>query len=281
MPTQWLTHKRLMVAVVLALAVCSMLPGPSVDLVGRVPAIIVETLTNPPIAVAGMIVPDLRETQAQSVVDGATRRQLQRRYQEALADNQNLRERLREQKAKYQALKGAKARLPEQVNVDLAVADVTGLSESTTNPVLTIAGGRNKGIRKDQVAVFHGNLVGRVVQVSPVTARVRLIVATETSLGVKIKPANTAGPREVPLRLQWDEGQAVFTAEPDQHQTIKRGDVAMLNDDAWPLAAQGYIVGKVTRVQPHPKKPWLQRARVKPLTPLKQLDRVIVIVPKQ
>jgi cell shape-determining protein MreC len=286
MPTHWLTHKRLMMAVIAALLVCSMLPGRTVGAIARVPTVIVDTLTYPPIALISMATPNLRPAETESVTEGGSRAQLQRELDQLLALEKNLRARLNDLKQKYDSLKAVQERLPEGLSVTPVEARVGGLSGGSTSPVLMIGRGRKNGIRAGQVAVHRGNLVGEVVHAGPVTARVKLIVAAETSLGVRIAPPQKPGedtpasPREVSLRLTWNADEGVFVASLDKHKTIEVGDIARLDDEAWPLAGQGYTVGKVTEVQnPHPRKPVLQRIRVKPLAPLKQLDRIAVHVP--
>jgi len=286
MPSHWLTQKRVLAVIIAGLLVCSLLPSRVVDVVARGPRVLVQTITTPPIALVSMVTPDIREAKQRELIEGASREQLRKRYAEAWSHNQNLRRRLERLKASKQQLEAALARLPAGQSVAPVEAPVAGLTGSSSNPQLSIAKGTRTGLEPGQAVVIGGSLVGEIVSAGPVTATVRLITAKQTSLWVTIQPPQTTGPDQAPprqagLRVTWDPAVGAFTAEPSKREPIEVGDMAQLDDDAWPIAAQGYIVGKVTKVEADAKQMSLQRVRVKPLVPLKQLDRVAVLVPQQ
>lgn len=287
MPTHWLTQQRLLAAVIAGLVVCSLLPSDLVDYLARGPHVIVHTLTARPITLVASVTPDLRDDRSESIDPDLSRAQLERKWRRAYRRNRKLAHELTRLRQQMQQLQNVRARLADR-GVTLVEARVAGLTGGSENVRLTIDRGRRNGIAKGQAVVSGGNLVGEVVAAGPVTADVRPIVTPGSSLSAILTPSRsvagpgeqTAGVRQVAVRVKWNGEQGLFTAAPGADETVKVGDVALLNDQTWPATAQRAILGKVIRAEPNPRRPVLQQVRIKPLAPITQLDRVTVIVPE-
>jgi hypothetical protein len=282
MSTHWLTQKRLAIGIALLLVILSFLPAGVVTALARPPHWLLSTAVGAPIGFAGWsgekIGLEWSDVGLDPVTD-ASGSQLRTRLLEALQYSRDLEEKLRRLQERYQRLTRTKARLGAEVR--LVEARVVGLSDSSVKPVLSIDRGRRAGLRQGQAVVYAGNLVGQVEMAGPVTADVRLITAAETGLSVRIVPPSSQAPsRELVIWAELNDNRDAFIAEPSQGRTVTPRDLAHLDDDRWPAAAQGYIVGRVTDVGPKESRPLeLQQVRIEPLVPLKQLGRVTVLVP--
>jgi len=287
----WLTQKRLLIAAGLVLAVCSLLPAKTITALTRGPQQWLAAAVSPPIWLADRLTPDLRSAQPSPILGDASKQRLNDQLSEAKAYIGNLERKLARARREIQQLQETEARLGAPVN--LVRARVVGVSDSSIKPALTIDCGRRSGIDANQAVVFAGNLVGVVEMAGPVTATVRLITAAGTSLNLRLKPAAVnqseadgskpgKGQGRLEVFAELTEGGEAFIAEPARAKPVEQGYLAHLSDASWPIAAQGAIVGKVASVAGLPEQPLLvNRVRIEPLAPLKQLDRVTVLVPQR
>jgi len=284
MSQQWLTQKRLMIAIVLGLFATSLLPSRTVTVFTSTPNQILTAAVEPPIWLADRLSPDLREAQTQPLVNNASKQRLQRELGNALSQIRNLENQLRQQRRQIHQLQQTQVRTDRTVT--MVGARVISVSASSKKPALTIDRGRQSGVAQGQAVMYAGNLVGQVELVGPVTATVRLLTAAGTALQLNIQPP--APPRasesqkRIHVRAELNAAQDAFIAEPAKDKPVQVGDLAHLDDDRWPPEAQGAIVGKVVEVSGHPQRPLLiSQVRIEPLPPLKQLDRVSVLVPRR
>jgi len=167
------------------------------------------------------------------------------------------------------------------VGVQLLPATVTAWSGDRLHPSLMINRGSRHGLRPGLVVARGFSLMGRVTDTGPVTATARLITAPKTYLIVSIRPpATTTEPREILTQVQAAGSGSEFWCETSADDPIQINDLAYLYDDAWPTEARGLVVGKVTRIDPHPDDPILRRRVViRPIRSLMHLDHVTVIIP--
>jgi len=167
------------------------------------------------------------------------------------------------------------------VGIGLMPATVIAWNGDRLHTTITLNQGSQHGLMIGQAVVRGFNLVGRIVNIGPVTSTVELITSPGSHLIVLIKPSSSgAEPREMIAQLSTAPGSDTFWAHTDADDPIRVGDLAHTYDDAWPSEARGFVVGKVTQIEKHPDDPILRRrAIITPIRSLAHLNRVIVIVP--
>jgi len=165
-------------------------------------------------------------------------------------------------------------------------ARVTGWSNRPMAPTLTLNRGTRDGVSAGYVVASGFNLVGRVTDTSSTGATVHLITAPTTPLTVRFVPsalrssAPAGGAAVCELNTQTAGQGHVFVGVVPHDAPVRPGDLAKLQDPTWPAEAAGFIVGKVTTVDPHPDDPTLRkRVTVEPIRALAHLSEVVVVVP--
>jgi hypothetical protein len=69
-------------------------------------------------------------------------------------------------------------------------------------------------------------------------------------------------------------------AEAGGEPNVRVGDLAHLADEGWPDQAEGFVVGRVAKVEPWPSDPLLfRRVLVKPITPPRGLSEIVLLMP--
>lgn len=136
--------------------------------------------------------------------------------------------------------------------------------------------GATAGLAVGNVVANGLNLVGRIVDVGPLSSTVSLINSPQTSLMVRFAPQGPAVPRRVEAILNIAKDAIHFVGEVDANQPVEEGDIAFLADNKWPR--DGYIVGKVTKVEVSPSGPLRRMITVEPQVPLWSLSEVIIVV---
>ena len=282
-PRHIVTPRRLLGAVVVLLLAASLSPARLITPIANVPRWVVQVPVGPPSALLRSLGAYLRPADYDPATPQSSPEQLGRQLALARQEIRNLEKRV----ADLQRENARLARAREQGGDELAGirmvdARVSGVSGSELKPVLTIARGQQHGIREGQAVVFWDSLVGEVEMVGPLSAEVRLITAAETGLAVELVPPVVDAARKIQAWAELSENRTAFIAETARQRTVKVGDLAHLRDDGWPAVAQGFVVGKVTDVRPKKERPLeLQRVTIKPQAPLRQLDRVTILVPRE
>ncbi len=270
-----LNSRRVQIGVVVFLLVCSFLPSRWAATLSRQPRYLLGAAMAPvdhflkPWADAVRRPPDLP-------IDLGNREEYERAKQQIV----ELQYRLAQANRQIALLSQIRHKL-RLVGVGLIPATVTAWSGDPLHPTLTVNRGSRHGLRSGLVVVRGFNLIGRVADVGPVTSTVGLITAPLSHLVALIKPpTEDSQPREMMLQLQAIKGRDEFWASTNADDPVRVGDLAQLYDDAWPTAARGFVIGKVTRIDNHPDDPILRRRMVvTPIRSLAHLDHITVIVP--
>jgi cell shape-determining protein MreC len=271
-----LNSRRTLALLAAMLAITSLLPGSWVRPVSRPPRAAVlaaiAPIANGLKAVGNRLRPG--EEQVLAVGDDARTRRL---YEEMLARTRQLENHLRDAQVQIQELSMIRQMgSPDAMKlVDAAVA-TWGVATHT----LGISRGQRDSLREGLVVVDGGSLVGRLSEVYPVSATVKLITAPRTSLQARVvAPDAIDSPMGLVVALKSDT-DGLFHCQVKASDPVHEGDLAHLSDDSWPTEAAGFIVGRVTAIKPDPTDPLLRRlVTVKPLRPLPKLSRVRVMVP--
>ena len=153
---------------------------------------------------------------------------------------------------------------------------------------LTIAVGTSEGVAAGQTAVVGVHVVGRIVEpIGSGTATVALVTRIGDRLRVSIRPPAQATARAdaapIEARVRLDPDRGAFVAEDlPVGATLEAGDVVYLADDLNFSDAQGFQLGRITRVEPLPSDPLtLQRISIEPALDLPRLDRLTVLIPPE
>ncbi len=219
--------------------------------------------------------PDLR-------VDNSSNEALARQYEAALQTIRRLEMQLEDAQQEIATLSQVRTNLGLS-GVQLYPASVTAWSTGRAQPSLTINRGSRHRVRVGMVVASGFNLVGRVSSVGQVTSTVRLITAPDTRVTVRIVPPLPDSPsRQMLVQAQTVAGEDRLMAQTDVDDPARVGDLAHLDDERWPAAANGLVVGKVVAIENDPEDPLLRRhTYIQPLRSLAYLDRVVVLLPAQ
>ncbi len=170
-----------------------------------------------------------------------------------------------------------------------APAPVVGV-DSGSRQSLNLQDTSLDGLRLGQPVLYGAGLAGRIDRIGAGSAQVQLITDRNFRLTgafakfrkaangaieyarVALPPQLVVGQgggalaiRDVPLR----EVRAVQLAA---------GDLVVLADDAWPMALQGCVLGRVVRVAPRRDQPLFAEILVRPVEDLLKLSEVMVLV---
>ncbi len=201
-------------------------------------------------------------------------------YAQALRQNANLRARLDEANRRIEKL--SQIRRLGLTGERLLETRVLGRSGQGGEQVLTIGAGTRDGVVRGQTVVDGVNLVGRVVSVTPSRATVRPGATLPAGLVVRVGPPKPQAERKAAQLLvkPSEDGDRFTTERVSVSLQIQVGDWAQLDDRNWPAQAQGFVVGRVTRVVKDEEDPLQHRiVTVVPSRPLHALRDVTVLVP--
>lgn len=189
-------------------------------------------------------------------------------------------ERLRKENAALQKL----AEIFDPNLNDFVRPAVTGRSTDPAGATLTINAGYESRLVEGLVVVSGPNLLGHVVEVGPRSATVELITAPGTRINAKVTPAvwPAEGLPETRGRLcQLDaqpDGQLEAIVE--ESYVVEVGDLARLEDNDWPYAARGMVLGEVVAVEDAKELALRKKIVVRPIPTVRFLGRVTVVVPR-
>ncbi len=264
-----------MPVLVVVLLVCSMLPARWARVVSSQPRHLLAAAMAPMDHVLKPLADKLRRP-PELAVELGNREEYERAQQQIV----ELQFKLRQATQLIAELSQVKEQL-RLTGVQLRTATVTSWSGDRLHPTLLINRGTRHGVAVGMVVVRGYQLVGRVVDVGPVTATVRLITAPQTHLiASMIPPVVGSAPREVMAQLRVGKDGLTLEADTNAEDPVLVGDLAHLSDESWPVEAVGFVVGKVTRIDNHPDDPLLRRkVVVEPVRSLAHLGQVTLIVP--
>ncbi|MEM9066723.1 MAG: rod shape-determining protein MreC [Planctomycetota bacterium] len=165
----------------------------------------------------------------------------------------------------------------------LLEAAITSRTSDLTSGVLVARAGNAQGVTTEAVAAAATEdyqLVGRVIHVGPRICHIRPITTEnpERIRGrIEAVEEDGRGPY-VSLEATGDrslEGPVGVSEDPLETFEIAVGQRVRLDDPAWPVGAQGLLIGRVTEVRTDPDDP---QRNVVEVTPDLRLDRVGQVV---
>ena len=275
---------RVLVAGVVALIVISQLPVRWTDAVAGPPADVVAAVVglaaDPLLRVARFVRPP-SEVQTELTRNEKLVANLEAQTQYAL----NLETRLNYAIAEIRRLLGVREQLNREgfgESVRLEPARVIAIPPDPHAGAVLINRGRAHGVEPGMIVASGFSLVGRVTDVGPRTATVRLVTAPDTLLQVRIIPPQ-AGPaeRDLPALVRVNESRDRFVAEVPENAPIQPEDLVTLHDEDWPVEAQGFVVGVIESVEPDPADPEIRSvAVIQPVREPGRVMRVTVVVPR-
>ncbi len=163
---------------------------------------------------------------------------IQEAYKDLLAENNRLKTLVDENKELKELLN-----LKKEKQYNLVVANVISHDPVNRN-ILILDIGSNDGIAKGQaVVVNNGIIVGRIIDVSSDSSKVRLLIDRFTKLGVKI-----GADHQISGLLSGSLGLTMHLSYIPQGQEIKKNDLVVTADLDVNIPA-GLVVGQVEEIQ--------------------------------
>lgn len=165
--------------------------------------------------------------------------------------NQNLQQQnaqLKEELAKLRELEAENTELRRELNYPaknsraLIGADVIGYQPDNVRQLLQINRGSDNGVKKDQVVVSEGNLIGRIQSVSARSASVLLV--NDANFRVLVIDQKTRAPGIAEGQI----GSSVNMERIPRDKTVNKGDIIITSglDGDFPA---GLVVGEVSDVK--------------------------------
>lgn len=187
----------------------------------------------------------------------ANLRKIEFEYNELKAENQRLKQLLSLNETKHYKI--------------IANANVVGRDPSNWAKFITIDKGRNSGISVNCVVVTNEGLVGRVVSVSPHTAKVLLITDAQSGVGGRVQRSRDMGIIEGSL----EELNYLQMVNIPRDADIKEGDL-IITSGLGGIFPPGIPIGKVEEVLDEGYG-LLRRASISPSVRFNRLEEVVVI----
>jgi len=152
-------------------------------------------------------------------------------------------------------------------------ARVVGRDPTAWFNTFVVDRGARDGIKRNAAVATTEGLIGRVIEVSPTTARVLLIADARSAVGVLLQGSREAGVVEgrggVILHLRYLSPSA----------SIHMGDVAVTSGLGG-IFPRGLVVGKILKLVKE-ESGLLQEAEVAPAAPLDRVEEVLILQPPQ
>ncbi len=178
--------------------------------------------------------------------------------------------RLREQALATQRLERL-LQLRAQTSYRTAAARVIARDAPAWFNTLVIDRGARDGVNRNAPVATPEGLVGRVIEVTPTTARVLLIGDSRSAVGVLIQGSREAGVVEgrggMGLRLRYLSPNA----------SIRAGDV-VITSGLGGIFPRGLVVGRILKVMKG-EGGLVQEAEVAPAVPLDRVEEVLILLP--
>jgi len=153
---------------------------------------------------------------------------------------------------------------------ELILADVIGRNISPFEETILINRGRRDGLEEKAAVITAGNfLVGRVIELSDCSAKVRLILDPNSRVNVLIQESGVTG------LVKSNQGLSLTIDFVPQEENIKKGQTVVTSGGAG-LFPVGLLVGQVNQIVSIDVEIF-QEARIGPAADFVNLDRVFVI----
>lgn len=172
-------------------------------------------------------------------------------------------------------------------SVRLLEAPVTGRSSDLTSGLLTVRAGRSQGVTLDTIAAVAGDdyqIVGRVIDIGPMIARVRPVNASEAETirgRIVLREEDGWGPYAslAPIGDRRLRGPVEVPEDQPSGLPVEVGMRVRMDDPAWPSVAQGLLIGRVTEVADDEDDPQRMVVTVEPDLRLERVGAMVLLIP--
>ena len=148
--------------------------------------------------------------------------------------------------------------------------ELIGKDATSWFSTVTIDKRGNRGIEKDMCVVSDRGVVGRIVSVEPLTARVLLLSDSNSRVGAMIQRTRDRG------IVQGNDRGGCLMKYLDPMADVERGDLVITSGDSL-IFPKGLAIGVVTRVE-RERGDLLKWAEVEPSVKFSRLEEAFVIL---
>lgn len=156
---------------------------------------------------------------------------------------------------------------------DLRFKPVELIGKDATNwfSTVVIDKGTQDGLRENLCAATAKGVVGRILSVEPLTARVLLLTDSNSRIGAIVQRTRAQG------IVEGDDRGACIMKYLDPMADVERGDLVVTSGDSL-IFPKGLAIGEITEIE-RGHGELLKWAKVKPTARISQLEEVFVILP--
>ncbi len=159
----------------------------------------------------------------------------------------------------------------EKRDLKFMPVELIGKDATSWFNMVTIDKGGRDGIKKNVGVVTDSGVVGRVLNVQPLTARVLLLSDSNSRIGAVVQRTRAQGV------VQGNDRGGCILKFLDPMANVARGDLVVTSGDSL-IFPQGLAIGEVTRVE-HGRGELLKWVELRPSAKLSQLEEAVVILP--
>ncbi len=160
----------------------------------------------------------------------------------------------------------------EQLSSPALAARAIGRDPSRWFATLVIDRGSRDGIVRNAPVVTPDGVVGRVIEVTPTTARVLLITDSRSALGVLIQDSRD------PAVVEGRGGRLLHLKYLSRTTKVSAGDI-VVTSGLGGVFPRGLVVGRIVQMM-REEGALLQDAEVEPAAALDRLEEVLVLLPR-
>lgn len=196
-------------------------------------------------------------------------------------ENEELRRevsRLTQEKLSLLELKAENERLRQLLDVrenigyeTITGAEVIGYDPGNWSKYVIIDKGSSRGVQVDATVITELGLVGKVVSVTPHSAKVLLITDPDSAVGGRVQRSRDVGIVEGSI----EQANMVQMVNIPREADIKEGDL-IISSGLGGVFPAGLIIGKVENIKDE-EYSFFRRASIKPAVNFNRLEEVLVI----
>ncbi len=157
----------------------------------------------------------------------------------------------------------------ESTEFTLLPAMVIGRSPSTWYSTMTVAKGERHGVKVGMPVVTNAGLVGRVIEVSSNSSKVKLIISPDSAVTGFVQRTRDIGL----VRISQEDPQFLEIARLAYNADVRVGDI-ILTSNLTGIFPKGLVIGEVVQIN---KSNLEITAVVKPSVDFERLEEVLVI----
>ena len=159
---------------------------------------------------------------------------------------------------------------------------------------LSLQASAEDGLGAGMAVIYSSNIVGRVVSAGVAGAQVRLLTDPDCRVNGEFRRLQKTGDGKsekfvsikTPPPLVEGRGNGVMsitnlTMKQVQEAGLRTGDLVALRDaEDWPLLVNGYVLGKIVKIEEQSRARLFAELTVRPMVTLSQLREVMVVTGK-